>query len=62
MSRHTIQIQPGTLNISANLHTNGDGDFDGHGPVMYLNSSLYVASEYKIGLNITVRLPQTGRC
>ena len=59
MSRKNIAIQPPTLQIPANHHTAGDTDFDGHGPNMYLNVSLYVANEYQLGINCQVRFTET---
>ncbi len=59
MSQQQIAIQPGTMLIQATNHTNGDGDFDGHGPMMYLTASLYVANEYQLGLNVFVRFEET---
>jgi hypothetical protein len=59
MSQQNIQIQPGALVVSATQHTNGDGDFDGHGPNMWLNVSLYVPNEYELGLNVFVRFEET---
>ena len=59
MSQKTLLLQPTTLVIPANQHTNGDGDFDGHGPMMYLNVALYVANEYQIGMNCSVRFEET---
>jgi hypothetical protein len=59
MSRKNIAIQPHSLEVLANQHTAGDTDFHGHGPMMYLNASLYVANEYQLGLYCQVRFTET---
>jgi hypothetical protein len=59
MSRKNIAIQPGGFVVLADQHTRGDTDFDGHGPMMYLNTSLYVANEFQLGLTVSVRFIET---
>jgi len=59
MSQKNVAIQPGTLQVEATQLTAGDTDFDGNGPSMYLNTSLYVANEFQLGLNCHVRFQET---
>lgn len=59
MPSKNVAIQTPILQILANQHTAGDGDFDGHGPMMYLNAALQVLNEYQIGLYCHVRFEET---
>jgi hypothetical protein len=59
MSQKNIALQPSNLALDATTLTAGDTDFDGNGPIMYLNASLYVANEFQLGLNCHVRFEET---
>jgi hypothetical protein len=59
MPRQNIAIQPSTILIQATQRTQGDGEFFGHGPAMYLSAGLYRPTQFHVSLWASVKFRET---
>lgn len=59
MPQQNIAIQPSTILIQASQRTNGDGEFNGNGPIMYLTATLFRPTQYHVSLSAFARFQET---